>query len=173
MNYIEMIKRVDEVFPQTADFDYSTLSTDEMSERIQKLLKDLDVYRRLSEGELKYLDGVLAQWYGPVFTNKSFVLGRRGNGENYLDYDQFNQYLKRNVLYVKNYVMKLITKYIKNPYNSYSVEQTGSIEEIEEHIKPENITEYITKLFTISKENGTLYDNDMLLSEIIADIMYR
>ncbi|MBR3161314.1 MAG: hypothetical protein IKF19_01120 [Bacilli bacterium] len=173
MNYIEMIKKVDEVFPQTTDFDYRTLPTNEMLERIETLLKDLDVYGRLSEEELKHLNNVLTQWYSPVLTNKSFVLGRRDNGENYLDYDQSNQYIKRNVLHVKNYVMELITNYINNPNNSYSVEQTGSIGEIEEHINPENITKYITKLFTISKEKGTSYDSDILLSEIITDITYH
>lgn len=179
-NYVQIVERVDEVFPQTTDFDYRTLTPELMWGKVKDLLEDIGILTRMSNEDAMYLQKYIMSEQRIVHDNTSAVLGKRDSET----YDQNNYFLKYKILNMKNKVMKNIVKYghfelaeaLKdNIYDgTYDVEVHGSIDELEELTDRDNIAEYIGKLFSMTVESFDAYSNtSMTLDQIIMDIKYH
>lgn len=168
ISYIKFISLLDEILPQTTELDYTKIPPKDLIDKIKNFINTY--YPNNNQSKLnKVLDDIEYNILNNLYNKKThvFMNATRDNPEDY-GFDQNNYYIKEQVLTMK----RAIIRYIYGPdelllcwrkstppdyeeqksYLAYD-EKFGSVEEIREFIKRENIEKYITSTLTITKES--------------------
>lgn len=167
--YFEVLDKLDEIMPETTDFDYTKLTAEELWQKVSNLLSEIGIFQKLSEKEIENLKKLIDRQevlYGRMTARVHNSLRSEG-------FDQNNYFLKTTVLWMKTRLTDLIIEkgYYDLEYADYEYrDNIGTIDEIEAHISPEKIEEYISKLLTVSTEvrdNPSMSDAHMVIIQSI------
>lgn len=168
MTYIGIVKKVNSVFPSTADVDYREVQSEELWRKVYDCIRDLGLLEKFTDDELKVIREYVTTEQKKNYHKKAVVKMNIGSDYNY-GYDQNNYYFKQSVLRMKNYVLNtIITKaryhfdLVMDEFDSYD-KNIGSIKEIEDYISIERIEKYLGKLLKISKEDNDYYRLELSL----------
>ena len=175
LSYIEIIKKVDEVFPLVSKFDYTKISPEELWDKLYDALDEIGLIDRLDEGELdelrKHITFQQGNVYGRTYTVHSNVASGREHG-----FNQKNYFINNKVMQMREDVFELLEekhmiRFVRpgirryqgsNLIEEYS-DNMGSTDEVREYIKPEFIEDYVKELFDFTKEDNDNFNVDVLL----------
>ena len=158
--YLDVYRRVSEIFPQTTDFDYRILEPGELWQKVQDLLCDLGIFHHLSPDDRQSLYTLIMTKQKILYHKQTAIIGHSPSPS----FDQNNQFIKDSVLHMKNRVMHIIKNYIY-------VDVDYGVDELESLVNDQaGITDFITKSLIITKEEDDLYRIDSLMMKIATDI---
>lgn len=175
LSYIEIIKKIDEVFPLVSKFDYTKISPEELWDKLYDALDEIGLIDRLDEGELdelrKHITFQQQYVYGRTYTVHSNVASSREHG-----FNQKNYFINNNVMQMREEVFELLEekhmiRFVSPGIRHYQGEDLieeysdnmGSTDEVREYIEPESIEDYIKELFDFTKEDNDNFNVDVLL----------
>lgn len=175
LSYIEIIKKIDEVFPLVSKFDYTKISPEELWDKLYDALDEIRLIDRLDEGELdelrKHITFQQQYVYGRTYTVHSNVASSREHG-----FNQKNYFINNNVMQMREEVFELLEekhmiRFVRPGIRHYQGEDLieeysdnmGSTDEVREYIEPESIEDYIKELFDFTKEDNDNFNVDVLL----------
>ena len=162
MTYVELINRINRVFPSTVDCDYRDVQSEEIWRKVYNLLSKLDILSKFDDKELIKLREKVTEEQKKNYRRKNIIEANRV-GEYDYGYDQNNYIIKQSVLRMKEHVLNTIIdkarlRYdlIMDEYDQYN-SNMGEVKEIEDLSNSVEIEDYITKLLTVSKEDNDYY----------------
>lgn len=175
LSYIEIIKKIDEVFPLVSKFDYTKISPEELWDKLYDALDEIGLIDRLDEGELDKLRTNITSpqgyVYGRTYTVHSNVASSREHG-----FNQKNYFINNYVMQMREEVFELLEekhmiRFVRPGIRRYQgkdlieeySDNMGSTDEVRKYIKPESIEDYIKELFDFTKEDNDNFNVDVLL----------
>ena len=162
MTYVEIINRVNRVFPSTVDCDYREIPFEDLWRKVYDLLEKIKIINKFDDRELAEIREGIAFEQKKNFRRKNIVEMNRGADYDY-GFDQNNYVIKQSVLRMKDFVLNKIIEKARFNYDLVIDEQDGfnsnmgTIKQIEELSNSEDIKEYLTKLLTKSKEDNDFF----------------
>ena len=150
LSYIDIIKKIDETFPVISEFDYRSLSIEDMWNKVYALISETGLLSKMDSSEIQKLKDDIQDYHISILHQANMATR---NPEGYIGYSQNNYYIGECVLLMKKAIISLMEQKqmiffekienLDDPNNLGYLNEMGSVDEIRQFIDHDSIHKYV------------------------------